>query len=391
MVFRSMFGVLCVALGLAGCAGQRVASAPPASLWQDQAFGYQSALVTETRDTVFALDPSMLAILFTPGSQVQSTQQRLDLLVSRLYDPKGLRLSYASGRTTGAAETWRSQSGDCLSLTVMAYAAARTLGLNAYMQEVQVPLTFDRRDGLDFIGDHVNLLVRHAYDVPLNDRTMSVESFVIDFEPQTGANRFGQRLTEDDIMARYYNNRAAQYLVQKDDARAYAYYRTAIAAAPAYAPAFANLAQLYVRKGLLTSAEQLLTHAIALGGPSYSALRTMQTLLTLQGRTTEAQHYAQLLAKRRNENPYYWMGLGMAAMRNSDYRAAIDALEHAAALATGFEEIHYQLALAYWRGGQQEAARKQLAVLDSINHAAPGVGTLSKKFSAPLPTSPPGG
>ena len=259
------------------------------------------------------------------------------------------------------------------------------------MQEVQVSLTFDRRDGLDFIGDHVNLLVRHAYDVPLNDRTMSVESFVIDFEPQTGANRFGQRLTEDDIMARYYNNRAAQYLVQKDNARAYAYYRAAIAAAPAYAPAFANLAQLYVRKGLLTSAEQLLTHAIALGGPSYSALRTMQTLLTLQGRTTEAQHYAQLLAKRRNENPYYWMGLGMAAMRDSDYRAAIDALEHAAALATGFEEIHYQLALAYWRGGQQEAARKQLAVLDGINHAAPGVGTLSKKFSAPLPTSPPGG
>ena len=81
----------------------------------------------------------------------------------------------------------------------------------------------------------------------------------------------------------------------------------------------------------------------------------------------------------------------MAAMRDYDYRSAIRALERAAALATGFEEIHYQLALAYWRDGRQEAAREQLAVLDSINHQAPGVGTLSKKFSAPLPTSPPGG
>ncbi|OYT90252.1 MAG: hypothetical protein CFE43_19170 [Burkholderiales bacterium PBB3] len=391
MVYRLICAVIFVTLGLAGCAAPPLAGAPPSGLWQDQAFGYQSSLVTETRDSVFALDRAMQASLNTPGNQLQSTRQRLDLLVARLYDPKGLRLSYASGRTTGAAETWRSQSGDCLSLTVMAYAAARALGLNAYMQEVQVPLTFDRRDGVDFIGGHVNLLVRHAYDVPLNDRTMNVENFVVDFEPQMGANRFGQRLTEDDIMARYYNNRAAQYLIAKDDARAYAYYRAAIAVGPGYAPAFANLAQLYVRKGLLAGAEQLLTHAIALGGPTYSALRNMQMLLTTQGRNAEAQHYAQLLVKQQNESPYYWMGLGMAAMRDSDYRAAIRTLERAAALATGFEEIHYQLALAYWRDGQQQAAREQLAVLDGINHHAPGVGTLSKKFSAPPPTSRPGG
>jgi Flp pilus assembly protein TadD len=390
MDFRYGCAVIFVALGLAGCAAPKVASAPPAALWQDQAFSYQSSLVTETRDTVFALDPGMLASLQTPGGQVQSTRQRLDTLVSRLYDPKGIRLSYASGRTTGAAETWRTQSGDCMSLTVMAYAAARALGLQAYMQEVQVPMTFDRRDGVDFIAGHVNVLLRHVYDVPLNDRTVSVESFVIDFEPQTGANRIGQRLTEDDILARYYNNRATQYMLAQDHARAYAYYRAAIAAGPDFVPAFANLAQLYVRKGLLMGAEQLLAHAIALGDPSYSSLHSMRTLLVAQGRTVEAKHYAQLLEKQRNENPYYWMGLGLAAMRSGDYRAAVRSLERAAALATGFEEIHYQLALAYWRDGQRDAARQQLAVLDGINHHAPGVGTLSKKFSAPSPTSPPG-
>ena len=396
MVYRYLAVAIFAILGLAGCAGPQLASAPSqtSSLWQDQAFGYQSALVTETRDTVFALDPSMLAEVLTPGIQVQSTQQRLNQLVTRLYDPKGLRLSYASGRTTGAAETWRSQSGDCLSLTVMAYAASRALGLKVHMQEVQVPLSFDRRDGIDFIGGHVNLLVRHAYDVPFNNGTVNVENFVIDFEPQMGANRFGQRLTEDDILARYYNNRAAQYMAAKDEARAYAYYRAAIAVAPTYAPAYANLAQLYVRKGLPAGAEQLLSYAINLGGPTYSALRNMQMLLTAQGRTAEAQNYAQLLVKQQNENPYYWMGLGMAAMRDADYRAAISALERAAALATGFEEIHYQLALAYWRDGRSGAAREQLALLDGINHHAPGVSALSKKFSAPsvfIPTRSPSG
>ena len=391
MTYRKLCVAMGVALCLVGCATPQNASAPPTSLWQDQAFGYQAALVTETRDTVFAPDPAMLESLQAQSGPERSTQQRLGVLVSRLYNPKGLRLSYASGRTTGAAETWRSQSGDCLSLTIMAYTAARALGLNADMQEVQVPLTFDRRDGVDFIGGHVNLLVRHAYDLPVSDRTMRVDNFVVDFEPQMGANRFGQRLSEDDIMARFYNNRAAQYLVAKDDARAYAYYRAAIAAGPGYAPAFANLAQLYARKGLLAGAEQLLSHAIALGGPSFSPLRNMHTLLILQGRTAEAQHYAGLLARQQNENPYYWMGLGLAALRENDHRAAIHALERAAALATGFEEIHYQLALAYWRSGQLEAARKQLAVLSGINQQAPGVATLSKKFSAPPPTNRPGG
>ena len=182
-----------------------------------------------------------------------------------------------------------------------------------------------------------------------------------------------------------YNNRAAEYLVEKDHARAYAYFRAAIAAEPDYAPAFANLAQLYIRRGLLAGAEQLLAHAIALDGPSYGPLRSMHQLLVAQGRHAEAQTYAALLAKRQDDDPYHWLGLGIAAMQDGQYRPAIHALERAAALTTGFEEIHYHLGLAYWRDGQRDAARKQLATLSAINHQDPGVATLSKKFSALAP------
>ena len=387
MVYRNVCVAVLVVLGLAGCATPQLAKKPVDVLWQDQAFAYNPALVTETRDSVFTLEADMLESLRTRDHKEHSLRQRLDRLVSRLYDPKGIRLSYASGRTTGAAETWRSQSGDCLSLTVLAYASARALGINATMQEVQVPLTLDRRGGVDFVSGHVNVLVHHAYDFATHGRVATMDSFIIDFEPQLGANRVGAPLAESDILARYYNNRAAQYMVANDDARAYAYYRAAIAAEPAYAPAFSNLAQLYLRKGLLASAEPLLQHAIALDGSSFSPLRTMHTLLTAQGRTAEAQHFAALLAKQQRENPYYWMGLGDTAMRAGDYGAAIRALERAAALTTGFEEIHFQLALAYWRDGQPSAARKQLAVLSSINQEAPGVGVLSKKFSALKPAT----
>lgn len=387
MVYRYVVVALFVVQGLVGCAVPQLASEPLAALWQDQAFGYQSALVTETLDTVFALDPALEESLRAKGGVARSMSQRLDMLVSRLYDPKGLRLSYASGRTTNAAETWRNQSGDCLSLTILAYASARFLGINAYMQEVPVPVAFDRRGGVDFINGHVNLMVRHAHELSVNGRMVDVENFVVDFEPQLGSHRFGQKLSESDVMARYYNNRAVEYLVQQDDARAYAYFRAAIMAAPDYAPAFTNLAQLYIRLNLFSGAEKLLVRAIALAGPSQVPLQSMHKLLVAQGRSAEAQKYAELLAKKQDENPYHWMGLGMTALQDGRYGSAIRALERAAALSNGFEEIHYYLALAYWRDGQHEAARKQLLALSAINQQAPGVAALSKKFSSLAPKS----
>ena len=343
--------------------------------------------MTETRDTVFALDPALVQNLRSDEVAGRSTERRLNLLLDRLYGPRGIRLSYSSGHTTGASDTWRNQRGDCLSLTILAYASARLLGIDAHMQEVQVPVAFDRRDGVDFINGHVNVLVRHASEVSINGQAFGAGSFIIDFEPQVGSRRSGQWLTEGDIMARYFNNRAAEYYTEKNDARAYAYYRAALAVAPGYAPAFANLAQLYIRRGLFAGAEELLLHAMALGGPSYAPLRAMHQLLVAQGRMAEAQSYAALLTKRQDEDPYHWLGLGMAALRDGQSGAAIRALERAAALTTGFEEIHYQLGLAYWRDGQQEAARKQLAALRAINQQSPGAATLSKKFSALAPQS----
>jgi tetratricopeptide (TPR) repeat protein len=385
---RQLCAVFFVLLGLGGCAAPKVSStslAPPDTVWHDQEFAYQPSLVTESRATVFALDSDVVRNLRADDGIAHSTELRLDLLVARLYGTNGIRLSYASGHTTGASETWHNKRGDCLSLTILAYASARYLGIDAHMQEVRVPASIDRRDGVDFINGHVNVLVRHSAEVVINGQSFGAGSFIIDFEPQAGARRSGQWLTENAIMARYYNNRATEYLVQQDDVRAYAYYRAAIEAEPDFAPTFGNLAQLYAKHGLVQSAEQLLQHAIAMGGPQYAPLRAMHTLLLAQGRTAEAQHFADLLAKRQDEDPYYWMGLGMAALREGRNRAAIGAFERAVSLTTGFEELHYQLGVAYWRNGQRDAASKQLAAIHAINNRDPGIAMLSRKLQGMAP------
>jgi Flp pilus assembly protein TadD len=389
MVYRrlcAMFVVGLWGLWLGGCASTPVASLPPGTLWQDAAFDYQSARVTETRETLFALDPELAKTLRDGDTLNAPTHRRLERLLARLYRREGILLSYSSGHTTGAMETWNNKRGDCLSLSILAYAAATTLLLDAHMQEVPVPLVVDRRGGLDYISSHVNVFVTTDSEIALHGQVYGAQGFVIDFEPQPGSRRAGQWLTEDAILARYYSNRGTEYLAAQDRARAYAYYRAAIVAAPDFAPAYANLAHLYAAQGLLVPAEQLLLHAIALGGPSYAPLRSLQRLLAAQGRDVEARHYADLLSRRQDEDPYYWFGLGIAALGEGHNGAAIRALERAASLASGFEEIHYNLGLAYWRNGQREAAGKQLAALRAINQRDPGVAVLTKKMQSVAPS-----
>lgn len=375
---------LCVVVGcvlaLGGCATQRVVGALPADTWHDQAFQYQPALVTETRETLFALDDALVRDLKSEDRIGFSTEKRMDILLSRLYGPNGIRLAYTAGHTTGASQTWREKRGDCLSLTILAYTAAKFLGIEARMQEVSVPMVMDRREGFDLISGHVNLFVRNKVDVSVNGSTYGAGSFVIDFEPQGGSLRPGMRLSEEAIMARFYNNRATEYLLQRNYNHAYAYYRAALALAPDYAPAYNNLAQLYARTGHYQGAEKLLRQAMALGDTTYAQLAAMQRVLTAQGRTGEAQLYADQLARRQHEDPYYWLGRGITAVEGGQWREAISALERAEKLTTGFEEIHFYLGVAYSRNGQPDAANKQLAAMQAINTQGPSVALLSKKL-----------
>ncbi len=384
MLFRKLAVSTCL-IALAGCAGAPLASMPEAQIWQDEAFDYHPQRMPETLATLFYLDESVVRTFKATERRHYTTEKRLDQLLSQMYSRDGIRLSYAGGHSTGAAQTWTDKRGDCLSLTILTYAAAKALGLAPHMQEVRVPMAIDRRDGVDFINGHVNVFIRTQAPITIDGRSLQSGGVVLDFDPQPGYQRPGQWLTEDEILARFYNNRATEYLVRKDDASAYAYYRSAITADKHFGPAFANLAQLYQRRGLLPQAEMLLRHAIALQGPSYAPLWSMQKLLQAQGRDAEADQFAQLLKKRQDEDPYYWLGLGLEAMQSGHFESAIAALERAAALTSGFEEIHSNLAVAYWRNGQPDEAGKQLKVLAALNSKDPNFALLSRKLGAPLP------
>jgi Tfp pilus assembly protein PilF len=381
--------LLCSVLLVCACAAPPRIAEPPAGLWQDEAFAYDPALVSVTAASLFALDADLVRSLrgdaiVAHGNQTARTAHLLTLI----FGPDMKAFAYAGGHSTVAAETWRLRRGDCLSLSVMSVALARALEVPAQVQEVRVPVSFDRRGGVDFLNAHVNVLV--ANDRPLRalNRPLSAGDIVIDFEPQVGTRQRGTALSDVDILARHLNNLAAEHLAHGRDRLAYAHFKAAAQAAPAYSASYSNLAQLYLRAGHVQGAEALLRHALAQNDASDLALSAMHRLLLAQGRDAEAQAYEVRLQARRERDPYYWLGLGLARLQQAQYAQAVDALERAQALTSGFEEVHRYLAIAYWRSGQAHKARDQLAILGAPDRGELSVAKLGRKYRLPEAAPP---
>lgn len=378
---RKLLAIAVFLLGLAGCASGPVAPATAQLPWHDSAFGHDVSLVTVGRDELFRLDPGMAASLQSPEVLAMTPQHRLKRLLALVFGPDRQRFGYRAGHSTPAAETWRLQRGDCLSLTVLAYAAGRAMGLDAQMQEVRVPVSFDRRGQLDMVNQHVNVLFRRAHR---DLRDSEARDVVVDFDPEFASRKPGQLLSESAVLARYYNNIATEHLAQGRRAAAYAHFKAAILADPAYSASYGNLAVLYRGAGLDTDAEQLLRYAVALGNPADVPMHTLHQLLTEQGRTAEAQRIARALAAGRERDPYHWIGMGVRHLEDGDLREAIDALEHAREMATGFDEVHRYLAVAYWRAGEAGKAREQIALLASSGDKV-GLAKLRRKLQGAQP------
>jgi Tfp pilus assembly protein PilF len=382
MHIKALAMIIC-AVGLVGCVTLPVAPLPGQLPWHDQVFEYDSTLLTLGKQDLFALDADLLAALHQARLQKPNMQARLDYLVKLLYGAKNAstitEFPYQAGHSTVAAETWRRKRGDCLSLVILSYSLAKALDLRITMQEVQVPYTFDRHGGVDYIAGHVNLLIKNRMGSLLGERA-GVGDLIIDFEPQIGSRREGLALSEDAILARFYNNLGAEYLVNGKLPQAYAHFKAAITADAGFAPSYVNLAVLYKRQGLAQSAERLLVHAIALNDDDDIAMGSLHQLLLAQGRDTEAAPYAKLIEARRERNPYYWIGLGLDQLQKGNYTQAINALENAQAISSGFQEVHRYLAIAYWRNGNQAEAKKQASLLSALSHDEAGDAALRKKI-----------
>ncbi|HTH77479.1 MAG TPA: tetratricopeptide repeat protein [Ramlibacter sp.] len=373
------FSILVAAASLlAGCASTSTSMAPSQLPWLDQDFHYEPALVAVTPKDLFKLDDELQRKLDDPAWRTAPLGQRLKRLMGLIFGTDGKGFAYRAGHSTVASETWRDRRGDCLSLTVLTYSVARTLGMSALMQEVETPAIYGRAGELDEANQHVNVLLPHLRsDLMVESMAHDV---VLDFEPDFQAPRRGTALTEGGIVARYYNNVAVENMARGDNPRAYAYFKAAIASEPGYISPYGNLAVLYRRIGHEKEAEALLRHAVSLGGSSDVALHELHRLLAEQGRSAEAQEVARQLEARQFSDPYHWISLGLKDLIDNEPRRAIGHLERARDIAPTFAEVHRYLAIAYARTGNTLKAHEEVDLMASAGGPMNKVALLRRKL-----------
>jgi Tfp pilus assembly protein PilF len=352
--------LLVVPLLLSGCAS--APQRPPPPLFADASFKPPSEPVGA--QNLFTLSPAMLAYAHSPAFQAHLNNKGLEHgLIDALYSKTDLKLEYDSSRTRTAAETYEARAGNCLSLVIMTAAFARKLGMTVHFRSVLVDETWSRDGGLYLVSSHVNIALGHRKpNGMLYDETSQYE-LVVDFLPPPEASRLRSRLLEEeDIVALYLNNRAAESLVQGKLDDAYWWARAAVATNPPNAVVYNTLGVIYQRHGDLAMAERAFRTALEREPESVVVMRNLGPMLAQMGRTAEAAEMARRVARIEPVPPFEYFDKGMAALKTGDYTTARKLFEREIKRAPYYDEFHFWLAVTLLQLGDAAAAREQLAL-----------------------------
>ena len=317
---------------LAACASAPPPPPAPVQLFRDDLFSAPAQPIRA--DDIFALTDDMKHYVdFEIAHQLRSKGPQKGLL-DALYSKQQLKLEYDSERTRNAAEAFEARAGNCLSLVIMTAALAKHLDVQVSYQSVYTDEIWTRNHDTYFASGHVNLTLGKRW-LDTNNRGSQL-SWTIDFLPPED--------TAGQLDAAYWWARAA------------------LDRTPGFLNSYNTLGVIYMRRGQPALAEATLKHLLQRDPSSTVAMSNLARLMQMQGRLDESQALQRQLAKIDPEPPYHFFELGQAAMKTGDSQAARDWFAKEVARAPYHAEFHFWLAVADFRLGLLEEARKHLAI-----------------------------
>jgi hypothetical protein len=175
----------------------------------------------------------------------------------------GRGIVYSAYVTEAPQVTFEQRRANCLSFTLLYVALARSVGIRAYVNEVQIPPTWDLRKKKDMVFlRHVNVKVPIVMpNLPMLKR----DEVIIDLEMDRYRSSYNQHEISDiEAEAQFHSNRAMEYLEQGDLTASFLSLRKSIHLNDQQSYVWSNLGALYGRKKLWREAEIAYMHALEL-------------------------------------------------------------------------------------------------------------------------------
>jgi Flp pilus assembly protein TadD len=302
-------------------------------------------------EQVMAVPPELRALLQQQVVDASgSGRSRLERLVGFLFQKSGLGMEYSADATLTVEQAYRTRKANCLTFTLLTVALAHESGLQAYGQELDDVVAWRVGNDIVYRFNHVNA----GITIGRSRLTVDVaRDLVMTRKPP-------EPISDQHLLALYYNNRAAELLAAASPAAAAPYMAMALQLAPRYASAWANAGVLRLREGDPRAAERDYLKALALDPANVGALMNLVALYRNNGDEARRAIYARRLEKVQVKDPYFQFLQAEDNERQGDYAGAVQHYRRAIRLYDGDSRFYVGLARAYQQLGEERHARRAM-------------------------------
>jgi len=300
-------------------------------------------------DSVLALSPEMRSFLKQNVNGGATDVFKLQQLIDAIMGKTSFGLEYDEN-TRIAGETFRLQTGNCLSFSAMFVSLARGVGLRADFQVVDIPPDWSMRKDVFVLNRHVNVSVYLG----------AGGTHVVDFNISDFKTTYDVEIVSDKrAFAHFFNNLGVERMQDGDTLGALSFFRSAIFDGDGdFSPPWTNLGTLYRRGGHLRHAEAAYLQALKADKRDAVAMSNLVGLYDHMGDPEKAAIYQKRVDEHRMQNPYLRFSLAREAFFDRDYDTAIEHLKHAIKQHKNDDEFYFLLGLCHlMRGDEKEAHR----------------------------------
>jgi len=302
------------------------------------------------------ISPSMETFLREAIIRNRGQDKRAWSLVWATGDRNVFEFDYDPMLTLTPAETFDRRTGNCLAFSGMLVSMARSVGLEAYYQAVEVPPQWSHTTNALLVSKHVNAVVKGDWG-----------EWVVDVSGESSTRyRRVWRISDAEALAQYYNNLGADALTADNLPLAHAYFSKALKTEPSLSFVWSNLGVVLSRNEQTEDARQVYLTAMEIDPQQSIAANNLFLIYEKQGEIELANQLKAQVERHRRDNPYYLYFLSSTAIEEGRYEESTRMLKQAIRMDEKEYRFHYELARSLALQGDLEGAQQSLQTATSL-------------------------
>lgn len=263
-------------------------------------------------------------------------------------------------QTLTANQSLNRGQGNCLSLAILTTAFAKHLGIDIGYQLVDSTPVYQEENGIVLSSEHVrSLLYEPKRDLKNGSFFFRRSAIAIDYFPERNI-RVRKSVNENEFLAMYYRNRAAEAIIEKNNVLAYWLLRRALDFHPDDQHAVNMLALVHEYHGLKKHAEALFKYGISRAEDKLSLLKNYRIFLQREKRFKDAELISRQLSSYKTKNPFEWVKLGNSSLAQGKHSEAKRYFKRALKIAPYVHQAYFGIAKSEYILGNHKAAKRAL-------------------------------